>query len=414
MPSRLELDIAWRYLRSRHGSKVLSLLSAIAVGGVVVGVSALIVVLGIMTGLQQTLREKMMIGSADIRVLGSNSAPIGDWQSVLGTVASQPGVVSAGPFVETQCVANAGHAYVEASTLIGLPLEPPNAGDVTDIRSHAVSGNFRFQASDGSRRGVVLGKVIADRLNVFVGDTVAVGCLGADTSDAVRAGGAVARRLEVTGIFDTGMYDFDGRHMYAGLPVAQELAAIGTAVSGIDARTRDHADAISVAKSLARIEPTYNVVDWQHENRSLVQAMGLEKLAMGVILCLVILVAAFNIVSNLTMLVVEKTREIGVLKAIGMTSRSVRRVFMTQGLAIGLAGTTAGLLLGVLVSLIIGRYELIKLDPEVYSIDHVPIATHAIDVAITIVVSITIAALATLYPSVQASRLVPIEAIRHD
>jgi lipoprotein-releasing system permease protein len=415
--SSLELSIAWRYLRSRRGSKLLSFISVIAIVGVVVGVSALIVVMGVMNGLQRDLREKILIGSPDIRVLSFGAdMRIDDWQSVLKKVQAEPGVVAAGPFVMTQCLVNAGHSYMEGGYVVGLPPQTRDAPEVTDIRKRATIGDFRFASSDGAGRGIALGKLVAGRLNAFVGDTVTLVCLGKGEINAVTGQPVpLTMRFEVTGVFDTGMDEYDNAYMYVALPVAQELAGLGDGVTGIEVKTRNRWDAKEVGDQLAKqLQFPYRTVDWQEQNKSLFQALKLEKLGMGLILLLIVLVAAFNIVSNLTMVVTDKTREIGILKAMGMTSSSVRRVFFAQGLVIGLVGTLLGVMLGIAASLALGKYQFIKLNPEIYFIDHLPVATEAVDIIMTIVASIGIAALATLYPSMQAARLYPIEAIRHE
>jgi lipoprotein-releasing system permease protein len=413
----LEFSIAWRYLRSRRGSKLLSFISVIAIVGVVVGVSALIVVMGVMNGLQRDLREKILIGSPDIRVLSFGAdMRIDDWQSVLKRVQAEPGVVAAGPFVMTQCLVNAGHSYMEGGYVVGIPPQTRDAPEVTDIRRRATIGDFRFASSDGQGRGIALGKLVAGRLNAFVGDTVTLVCLGKGEINPVTGQPVpLTMRFEVTGVFDTGMYEYDNAYMYVALPVAQELAGLGAGVTGIEVKTRNRWDAKDVGEQIAKtLQFPYRTVDWQEQNKSLFQALKLEKLGMGLILLLIVLVAAFNIVSNLTMVVADKTREIGILKAMGMTSSSVRRVFFTQGLVIGLVGTLLGVLLGIVASLALGKYQFIKLNPEIYFIDHLPVATEALDIVMTIVASIGIAAVATLYPAMQAARLYPIEAIRHE
>lgn len=222
-------------------------------------------------------------------------------------------------------------------------------------------------------------------------------------------------RFEVTGIFETGMYEYDNAYVYMSLAAAQDIAGLDSAVTGLEVKTTDRWSAPSIAPALAqRLGFPYRTVDWQEQNSSLFQALKLEKLGMGVILLLIVLVAAFNIVSNLTMVVTDKTREIGILKAMGMTARSVRRVFLTQGLVIGIAGTLLGLMLGLAVSVALGKYKLIRLDPSIYFIDHLPVSTEWTDVVLTVLASVAVAAIATLYPAQQAARLYPIEAIRHE
>lgn len=415
--TRLELAIAARYLRSRRGSRLLSFISVIAIGGVVVGVSALILVIGVMNGLQTDLREKILVGSPDVRVLNyGDDLQIPGWRGALARVGKVRGVVAAAPFVLTEGVINAGHEYNEGVQLVGIPPQGRGVVDVTTIRQHAVRGDFRFASSDGRGRGVVLGKLLALRLNVVPGDTVTVFTIaGSQVNRATGLPVIHTTRLEVTGLFDTGMYEYDNKYAYLPLALAQEIAGLGDAVTGLEVKTRDRWHAADVG---ARIDTAlgfpYRTVDWQEQNRSLFQALKLEKLGMGVILLLIVVVAAFNIVSNLTMVVTDKTREIGILKTMGMTARSIRRIFFAQGLVIGLVGTVLGLVCGLLGSLALDRYKFIALNPEIYFIDHLPVSTDPQDVLVIVIASVAVAAAATLYPAVQASRLYPIEAIRHE
>jgi lipoprotein-releasing system permease protein len=415
--TKLELQIAWRYLRSRRGSKLLSLISIIAIGGVLVGVSALIVIIGVMNGLQHDLREKILVGSPDIRVLSfGEDLKITDWPKVLDKVRKQPGVVTAAPFVLTEAVMTGGHDYSGGTYVVGLLPQGRGVPDVTSIRSHAEYGDFRFASSDGQRRGVVLGKLLASRFNKLLGDSITLLSAGSGKPNPVT-GTIVPRvdRFEVTGIVSTGMYEYDNAYAFIALDKAQELAGLGDGVTGIEVKTADRWQAAGVANGLvAALGWPYRTVDWQEQNRSLFQALKLEKLGMGVILLLIVLVAAFNIVSTLTMVVADKTKEIGILKAMGMPARSIRRIFFAQGLVIGLVGTVGGLVVGFAAALALDKYQFIKLDPTVYFIDHLPVSTQPADVMWIIMASIAIAAVATVYPSVQASRLFPIEAIRHE
>jgi lipoprotein-releasing system permease protein len=415
--NRLELSIAARYLRSRRGSRLLSLISVIAIGGVLVGVSALILIIGVMNGLQRDLREKILVGSPDIRVLSyGEDLKIDDWRTVLAKVKQQPGVVSAAPFVLVEGGMNAGHDYSGAAYIVGMQPSGRGVPEVTTIRQHLISGDFRFASSDGQGRGVVLGKLVASRYNAWPGDKINLVSISGVKPNAVT-GGYVPRvyQFEVTGIVETGMYEYDNAYVYIALDKAQEFAALGEGVTGIEVKTANRWEAGTVSERItAALGWPYRTVDWQEQNRSLFQALKLEKLGMGVILLLIVMVAAFNIVSTLTMVVADKTREIGILKAMGLPSKSIRRIFLAQGIVIGLVGTTLGLLLGFGGAWALEKYKFIPLDPSVYFIDHLPVATQPGDVAWIVFASILTAAIATLYPAIQASRLYPIDAIRHE
>jgi lipoprotein-releasing system permease protein len=415
--TRLELSIAWRYLRSRRGSKLLSFISLIAISGVVVGVSALIVIIGVMEGLQRDLREKILVGSPDVRVLPwGDDLKVDDWPRVLAKLKAVPGVVSAAPFVYTPALATTGHAYADGVFVQGIEAEGRGVADVTGIRRTSLSGDFRFASTDGRRRGAVLGKLVSQKLNVLPGDKITlVSPAGAKMNDVV--GGIVPQmyEFEVTGLFETGMFDYDDRYVFIDLDAAREFAGLGDAVTGLEVRTADRWKAEQVGAAIdSALGYPFRTVTWQEQNKSLFQALKLEKLGMFVILLLIVIVAAFNIVSTLTMVVTDKTREIGILKAMGMTGRRIRSIFLVQGLVIGVVGTGLGLVLGLAASVALDRYRLIALNPEVYFIDHLPVALQPLDVLLIVFASVGIAGVATLYPAVQAARLFPIEAIRHE
>ncbi|HPV78135.1 MAG TPA: ABC transporter permease, partial [Gemmatimonadaceae bacterium] len=260
----IEFDIAWRYLRSRRGSKLLSFISVIAIGGVIVGVSALIVVMGVMNGLQRDLREKILIGSPDIRVLSyGEDLKIADWRAVMARVQQEPGVTAVAPFVLTQGLLSTGHDYVEGAYVSGIEPQSRKTIDVTSIRQHATQGDFRFASSDGQQRGVVLGKLLAARLNAYPQDTITIMTISGTKLN--RATGTFVPRpirFEVTGVFETGMYEYDNAYVFMSLAAAQDIAGLDSAVTGLEVKTTDRWRAPEIAPVLAqRLGFPYRTVD---------------------------------------------------------------------------------------------------------------------------------------------------------
>jgi lipoprotein-releasing system permease protein len=415
--NRIEVWIAGRYLRSRRSSRFVSLITFIATAGVALGVMALIVVTGVMSGLQKDLREKILVANPHIRILTyGEGLRLDDWQRVLSVVRRWPDVVASAPFVLSQGLVSAGHDYAEGVAIIGIE---PDTGKraVTRIASAFLSGDLRFatRASDVDG-GVVLGRRLADRLSAFPGSLVTV--ISPAGSKLNRAIGAIVPRywrFEVTGVFATGMYEYDNTYVLMPRALAQRFAGLDGAVSGIELSVTDPWRADVVARAIQdSLGFPYRALDWKQQNQSLFSALKLEKLAMGVILLLIVLVAAFNIVSTLTMAVSDRTKEIGILQAMGMTAPQVRRIFVVQGLVVGVVGTALGLAGGLVLGVLLGHYRLIPLNAQVYFIDHLPVDLRVIDVGLIVVASLVIAALATLYPSGQAARLQPVDAIRHE
>ena len=271
-------------------------------------------------------------------------------------------------------------------------------------------------SSDGKHRGAAIGKLLADRMSASIGSRIVlITSVGSQVNAVTGFAVPVPRALafEVTGVFETGMYEYDNQYVYVDMPAAQELAGLDSAVTGIEVQATSRADAPAVAEAM-HLDFPYHTVDWHEQNGSLFKALSLEKLGMSVILSLIVIVAAFNIVSTLTMVVRDKTREIGILKAMGLPSASVRRILLAQGLVIGIVGTGIGLAIGLFVGLAISRWHLIALDPQIYFIDHLPVQMQVLDVVLIVVLGVLVATLATLHPAIQASRLYPIEAIRSE
>jgi lipoprotein-releasing system permease protein len=415
--NRVELWIAGRYLRSRRSSRFVSLITFIATAGVALGVMALIVVTGVMSGLQKDLRDKILIANPHVRILTfGEGLRLDDWRRVERLAKRQPGVLATAPFVLSQGLVSAGHDYAEGVAVIGM--EPDTgARAVTGLAQAFVSGDLRFatHAADVDG-GVVLGRRLADRLSAFPGAVVTV--ISPAGSSFNRAVGAIVPRywrFEVTGIFNTGMYEYDNTYVVMPRALAQRFAGLDTAVSGVELRVADPWNADRIARGLQdSLGFPYRALDWKQQNQSLFSALKLEKLAMAVILLLIVLVAAFNIVSTLTMAVSDRTKEIGILEAMGMTGRQVRRIFVAQGMVVGIVGTTIGLVGGLVLGALLGHYRLIPLNAQVYFIDHLPVDLRVTDVVAIVAASLLIAALATLYPSAQAARMQPVDAIRHE
>ncbi len=416
-PTKLEWRIARRYLRSRRSSRTASLNTVISTGGVAVGVTALIVVLGVMNGLRNDLRERILVANPHLRVLTFGAGlRVDEWRKVLAEVRKQPGVVAAAPEVISQAGITAGQDYGEGVNLLGIDPDS-GSGSVTSLPQSVIKGDLSFRTTKpGVDGGVLLGSRIANRLSVYVGDVVTlVPVTQAKVNPAL--GVAVPRfwKFEVTGLFETGMFQYDNQFVVVSRETAQRFTGLGEAVSGIAVRVDDPDRAPEIGAALEqRLGYPYRALSWQDQNSSLFSALELEKLAMGLIIFFIMVVAAFNIVGTLTMVVTDKTREIGILRAMGLTSPAVARVFLVQGAVIGVVGTAMGLLLGLTVAYVVDTSGWIRINPAVYFIDHLPVHIEWLDVVVVVAASLAIAVLATIYPSRSAAALTPVEAIRHE
>ena len=416
-PTSLEWRLARRYLRSRRSSSVASLNTVISAGGVAVGVMALIVVLGVMNGLRNDLRERILVANPHLRVLTFGAGlRMDDWRKVLQIVRKEPHVVAAAPEVISQAGITAGQDYGEGVNLVGFDADT-GVHSVTSLPQSIRQGDLSFRTTkpnvDG---GILLGARLANRLSVYPGDVVTlVPVTQAKVNPAL--GVAVPRfwRFEVTGLFDTGMFQYDNQFVVVKMNVAQKFTGLGDAVSGIAVRVDDPDRAPQIGELLEkRLGYPYRSLDWQTQNASLFSALQLEKLAMGLIIFFIMVVAAFNIVGTLTMVVADKTREIGILRAMGLTSPAVARVFLLQGAVIGGVGTAIGLATGLTVAYVVDKSGWVRINPAVYFIDHLPVHVEVSDVSVVVLASLAIAVLATVYPSRAAAGLTPVDAIRHE
>jgi lipoprotein-releasing system permease protein len=416
---RLHWFIARHYLGSSRGRGLLSLITWIALGGVTVGVTALIVVIAVMTGMQEDLRNKILDSTPHVIVMEQSSTlRLDDWERVVDSVLAVEGITGAAPFALSQVSLvkpRESDRYPQPATLYGVEIDTTRAAP-TEMERQIVEGALNLAPPASGLPPLLLGRLLADRMWLFEGDTVVLISLENLKRDVFGTYAPTLRQFEVTGTFETGMYDYDLGNVYTTLGAAQDLIGLpaGTA-SGIGARTMDPERAPEIATELGRrLGHPYYVESWVTTNRALFSALRLEKLAMGLILFLIVGVAALNIVSTLVMVVADRTREIGILKAMGMTRRGILAVFVLQGAWIGIVGTALGTAGGLLLSFLLDRYEIIKIPPDVYFVDHLPVSLQVTDVLMIVGGSIAVAFLATIYPAIQASRLEPVDAIRHD
>jgi lipoprotein-releasing system permease protein len=411
----LEWFIARRYLASRKGPRFLSLITLIAIGGVTVGVMALIVVTAVMSGLQRDLRDKYLGTNPHVWLTTYGvGLRLDGWEGVLQRVRSMDGVTAAAPYVEAEAVLWRPE-YQQPALLRGI--DPDAEGEaITDIVASIRAGEIDLGPTKSGLPPLVLGAALADVFQAEPGVILDVMSLQGTEITAMGTFSAPIRKFEVVGRFNTGMYEYDQRYMYTTLAAGQELARLGGAVTGLEIRIPDADNAIRVAGQIEAELGGYPfyATDWQSRNQSLFSALQLEKMAMGIILLLIVIVAAFNIVSTLVMVVTDKTREIGILKSMGLRASQVQRVFMIQGLVIGIVGSALGATGGLFLVWLLDYYKFIRIPGDVYFIDHLPVAFDALEIVVILGASLLISFVATLYPARQAARLFPVEAIRHD
>lgn len=405
-----QVFIAFRYLKSKKRHRGLSFNTAISIGGVAVGVMALLVVLSVMSGFHEDLQRKILGVTAHVVVL-SYTGPMEDYPSVLERVKEEPRVRDASPFVLGQAMIS---SEGKAQGVFVRGIDPSLEMKTTRLEDYMKEGALKnLEGQEEGLPGIILGRELAGRLGASVGDTIRI----ISPTGAVGPLGLVPRvkQFEVAGIFEVGMYEYDSNLVLVGMEPAQEFFALGDAVTGIELRIDDIYRAKEVSQDLQRKLgfPLY-ARDWIQMNKNLFAALRLEKFTMFVILTLIVLVAAFNIISTLIMNVIEKEREIAILKAMGATNRGIMSVFMLQGFLIGLVGTVIGITGGWLLGYLMNTYEIVKLPPDVYYLSHLPVKMQLVDFLVVSSSAVVISFLATIYPAWQASRLNPIEPLRYE
>ena len=408
MDLSFELFVAIRYLLARRKQAFISVISGISILGVTVGVMALLIALALMTGMQGELRNRIVGSSAQVYVFKTGG--ITDMRAELARFRKVPHVVGVAPAILGKALASAGPDEQAFVTVKGI--DPALESTVTDIRRAMRSGSLdALHSAPDETDHVVIGVDLARQLDARVGDTIR---LVLPNETLTPFGPAPhTRAFKIVGTFSLGLYEFDDEYAFVDLPVGQQLFH-SDVPEFIQLRLDDMFAAKAVADSIPKsVGEQYLTQDWADMNQSLFSALWLEKMAIGITIGLIVMVAALNIIASLVLLVMEKNRDIAILKTMGSSAASIRRIFMLQGLIIGLIGTAGGTLLGCLVIYVLDRYELIQVPIDVYQISHVPFTLLPQDLIAVVAAALLICFGATIYPSRQAAKLDPAQALRY-
>ncbi|PIU29254.1 MAG: lipoprotein-releasing system transmembrane subunit LolC [Candidatus Hydromicrobium americanum] len=390
---RVELFIARRHITSSGGA-FKKVISGLSIGGVAIGVGALVVVLSVENGLHKNFKEQILATTPEVMVMKFHHKPISDYESLMQKIYEINGVRSVTPFVYSKGILRS------RTTQDGVMLR--GISDAREIKN-----------LEGELKGIVLGKMLANKLSVFLYDTLTL--FGVESASPM---GIKTREFEVTGIFDAGLYEYNSSLAYFPMKSLQDFVGLGDGVTGLEIRLADVYKAPEVAQQInGEVGYPYYAHHWIELNTNLFSALRLEKATFFILLLLIIIVACFGIAATLIMLITQKTREIGVLRAIGATSGMIRRIFMLEGVLIGVIGTVVGIAIGLILCFLLSRYHFIHL-PEgvssVYGTDTLPVYMRVFDFVLVGVGAIIISFLASLYPSARAAKLLPSEAIRYE
>ncbi|NNL75192.1 MAG: lipoprotein-releasing ABC transporter permease subunit [Desulfobacterales bacterium] len=407
-----ELFIGGRYLRAKQKQAFISLITILSIAGVAVGVMALIVVIAVMTGFETDLKSRILGGQSQVMLMRRGDA-FTDYRRVLQEVEKVEGVEAATPFILSQIMLRAKYGTTGA-VLRGI--DPDSAGRVMEtLQQIDLPEPISVQPSQSSTPiipGIILGRELARNLGVSEGDVIH---LISPQSMLTPMGRVPAiKQFKVAGFFESGMYEFDQTFAFIHIKDAQKLMRMPDAVSGLDIRVTDIYDASNVAQKItAKLGFPFWARDWMQMNRNLFKALKLERRVMFIILALIILVAAFNIASSLIMMVMGKTRDIAILKAMGATASSIRKIFVFNGMVIGAIGTLLGLVLGLVICEVLKHIDIHELAGDIYYFTtSLPVKLDVVDVISIIIAALVICFLATLYPARQAAKLNPVDAIR--
>lgn len=406
-----EIAVGLRYIKAKRKQAFISVISAFSVLGVMLGVMTLIIVLGVMNGFEKDLKEKILGTVSHLVVMSHSSRTVTEWPRIMDRISVFDGVEATTPYIYGQAMLSTS-GRVRGVIVRGIDIR--TAGRVISLPRYLVQGSMDGLAAEADGLGgIIVGKELAVLNSLRMGEVVQlISPQGKRTPI-----GAVpqVRNFRIVGIFQSGMYEFDSNLVYMDLSQAQKFFEMGQGVTGIEVYLRDIYYAPKLGTRIeASLGTTFWTRTWKDMYRNLFSALKLEKIAMFIILTFIILVASFNIIISLIMLVMEKSRDIAVLKALGATSDRIMRIFIVQGMLVGVVGTFLGAVGGIVGSTILAKYPIIELPTEIYTISTLPVSIEVSDVVIICVVALTICFLATLYPSLRAARLEPVEALRYE
>ena len=407
-----ELYVAMRYLLARRKQAFISLISLISTLGVTLGVMSLVVALALMTGLQQELRNRITGSEAHVYVWNVAAGGFDDYREEARRLGEMPDVVAAAPSILGRALATTrnGEAFIHVKGI-----EPALEQHVTEVVEAVERGSLfdleTLNVEPPVLGGIVIGRGVAEQLGAFVGDEITLLTQHGTLSPLGMM--PRPRRLRIVGTFNLGLFTYDNGYGYVTLDVARRLFR-QERVELMELRVDDIYASRDIADAVAdRLGAGYLTEDWSQLNQALFSALWLERMAIGITIGLIVVVAALNIVASLVLLVMEKSRDIAILKTMGAGPLSIMKVFMLQGIIIGSVGTAIGAGGGYLVAMLMDRYRVIRLDAEVYDLSYVPFTVEPFDFAVVVVSALVICFVATLYPARQASRLDPAEALRY-